>query len=287
MRAWYEPAPVGADVAAVLACSWTARPSGRHVLVPDGCMELLWIHRRCADRGTPDHQLLLCGPEQTAWSFELPTGTVAAGVRFRPGLASRVLNIDASRIGDRRIDPAPIMGAERAARLLTRLADVPSTGTGDAGVGVAQASVLERFVADTAATIAPSDGDRLIEIVVDAATARARMPQHELARRVGVTPRQLHRRMLRCFGYGTSTLARLLRFQRFLAYTEPALTGGRRTLAELASISGYADQAHLARDCRAITGTTVRAFLADYFPTFPDMSDPFKTAEPLAISLRA
>jgi AraC-like DNA-binding protein len=283
--AWYEPMPVGEGLGTVLACSWTARPTGRHLLVPDGCMELLWVHRH-ADCGKTEHQLLLCGPEQTAWSFELPTGSVAAGVRFRPGLASRVLNVDASRIGDRRVDPAPIIGADRAAGLLALLAAVRSAGTGQPDVGAAHAAVLERFVAGLASTIKPSDDDRLIEIVVDAAAGPAHVPQHELAYRVGVTPRQLHRRMLRCFGYGTSTLARLLRFQRFLAYTEPELAGGRRTLAQLASIAGYADQAHLARDCRAITGTTVRAFLADYFPTFPDMSDPFKTAEPLAISLR-
>ena len=57
------------------------------------------------------------------------------------------------------------------------------------------------------------------------------------------------------------------------------------SLAEMALAAGYADQSHLTRDCRAITGLTPAAFLADYFLTFPDMSDPFKTPTPLAAKL--
>ena len=34
-----------ADLAPVLACVWTARPTGRHRLVPDACMDLLCIWR--------------------------------------------------------------------------------------------------------------------------------------------------------------------------------------------------------------------------------------------------
>lgn len=57
------------------------------------------------------------------------------------------------------------------------------------------------------------------------------------------------------------------------------------TLASLASAAGYADHAHLIRDCRAITGMAPGRFLATYFPTFPDMSDPYKTAGPFAVMM--
>ncbi len=56
-------------------------------------------------------------------------------------------------------------------------------------------------------------------------------------------------------------------------------------LASLASAAGYADHAHLIRDCRAITGMAPGRFLATYFPTFPDMSDPYKTAGPFAVMM--
>ena len=50
------------------------------------------------------------------------------------------------------------------------------------------------------------------------------------------------------------------------------------SLAMLAARAGYVDHAHLARDCRALTSLSPTAFLVEYFPTFPDMADPYKTA---------
>ena len=97
----------------------------------------------------------------------------------------------------------------------------------------------------------------------------------------------MRRRLLQTFGHGSAMLGRQLRFQRFLAVREDAASSRTVSIAELASAAGYADQAHLSRDCRALTGLTVRSFLADYFPTFPEMSDPFKTSIPLAATIRA
>ena len=59
----------------------------------------------------------------------------------------------------------------------------------------------------------------------------------------------MHRRSLAAFGYGPKTLARILRFQRALA-----LARAGTPLAEVAVRSGYADQAHLAREVRALAG---------------------------------
>ena len=49
------------------------------------------------------------------------------------------------------------------------------------------------------------------------------------------------------------TLQRILRLQRFLALgrADPSAR-----LARLAADAGYADQAHLGRDCRALAGAT-------------------------------
>jgi AraC-like DNA-binding protein len=45
-------------------------------------------------------------------------------------------------------------------------------------------------------------------------------------------------------------LQRVLRLRRFLAQAGPG------ALARAATEAGYADQAHLSRDCRALTGLT-------------------------------
>eukprot|EP01036_Dinobryon_divergens_P036340 gene36340-47297_t len=63
---WYEPRLPYPDHSPVLACVWTARPKGRHRLVPDACMDLLcvWRSDEHAERSAaPD--IWLCGPERT------------------------------------------------------------------------------------------------------------------------------------------------------------------------------------------------------------------------------
>ena len=81
----------------------------------------------------------------------------------------------------------------------------------------------------------------------------------ELARQAGLSERQLHRRCVPAFGYGPKTLDRILRLQRFLALGRAEPGAG---LARLAADAGYADQAHLGRDCRALAGATPAQLLA-------------------------
>ncbi|MBS4105074.1 helix-turn-helix domain-containing protein, partial [Tsukamurella paurometabola] len=61
----------------------------------------------------------------------------------------------------------------------------------------------------------------------------------------------------RSFGYGPKTLARIQRFQRVVG---PLRAG--RALADIAAAAGYADQAHLPREVRALTGVPPPALRA-------------------------
>ena len=71
----------------------------------------------------------------------------------------------------------------------------------------------------------------------------------------GYSPRHLH---LRLFGYGMRHLGRIVRL-------EQALAAARRgvPLVDVATGCGYSDQAHLARDVKALTGTTVTGLLRE------------------------
>jgi AraC-like DNA-binding protein len=70
-----------------------------------------------------------------------------------------------------------------------------------------------------------------------------------------VSERRLRRRFVQAVGYGPATYLRVSRFQRAVALA-PHVPG----LAALAAAAGYADQAHLSRDCRALTGLTPRHY---------------------------
>ena len=75
----------------------------------------------------------------------------------------------------------------------------------------------------------------------------------ELSRTLAIGERALRRRFDRAIGYGPKKLDRIIRFRRFLHQA-----GSRRetSLAETAFEVGYADQAHLTRECRRLSGLT-------------------------------
>jgi len=64
---------------------------------------------------------------------------------------------------------------------------------------------------------------------------------------------------LRTTGYGFKTMDRVLRFQRFFRLASRPET---HTLADLAARAGYADQSHMAREVRRMSGLTAGEFLA-------------------------
>jgi len=103
----------------------------------------------------------------------------------------------------------------------------------------------------------------------------------DLGARLGLSDRQLLRRFDAAVGYGPKTLAGVLRFQRFLALAErplgpsaPGAAAGppdrgilgspavRPGLADLAAWAGYADQAHLSRECADLAGLPPAGLLA-------------------------
>lgn len=262
---WYRPVAAPRHLDRWVACSWTATPSGPHRLVPDGCIDLLWLS---------NGRLVLCGPESRGWLFELPAGTTAVGIRFRPGVAPRLFDFDASSIHNQQVPFTRLAGHELATELADRLDAAPDDEARRQRLETWFAGHIESNPIDT------SWSDAVINALLSGQSGDVAT----IARNLGWTTRQLHRRSQVCFGYGAKVLDRLLRFQRFLAL---AVLEPHAGLSHLAATAGYSDQAHLTRDCRAITGLTPSSFLAEYFPTFPDMSDPFKTTSPLIDTMEA
>jgi transcriptional regulator GlxA family with amidase domain len=90
---------------------------------------------------------------------------------------------------------------------------------------------------------------------------------------VGLGDRQLRRRFAEAVGYGPKTLDRILRFQRFLVLARATSAD----LARLAIEAGYADQAHLTRECTRLSGLPPAALLASGAGPAGERSDSFKT----------
>jgi AraC-like DNA-binding protein len=105
-----------------------------------------------------------------------------------------------------------------------------------------------------------------------------------LAAALGIGDRHLRRRFAAAVGYGPKTLHRILRFQRFLQLMG---RGPATDLAWLALEAGYADQAHLTRECRRLSGLTPAQLLASGAGPAGDRSVSFKTPAPAPATMAA
>ncbi|MGW3075025.1 helix-turn-helix domain-containing protein [Kitasatospora sp. NPDC001132] len=200
-------------------------------VLPDGCMDLLWTEGR----------LLVAGPDSHAFHPDPALRGPWAGVRFHPGAAPALLGVPAHELLDRRVELADLWPSSAVRRLTERIDAAPDP-----------AAALEALALRLAAEARPEDP--LVRAV--AASLAAGRSVAATAETVGLGARQLHRRSLAAFGYGPKTLARILRMQRALA-----LARGGVPLADTAARTGYADQAHLARDVRQLAGLPVTALL--------------------------
>jgi AraC-like DNA-binding protein len=182
----------------------------------------------------------------------MTAGTVVVGVRLRPSAGGPVLGVPLSELRDQRVDLAELRSGD-ANRLPGALdPDVAMARMLDVAAGLVAAAQ-----ADLAVTWAAS--------LLRDPRARA----EDVAADVGVSLRQLRRRCHAAVGYGPKTLQRVLRFRRFVSRIDaarlvPPATGQRRDMADLAAIAteaGYADQAHLTRECGQLAGLTPAALV--------------------------
>jgi AraC-like DNA-binding protein len=209
---------------------WTSRAVGAEKrILPDGCMDLLWDGSTVSVAGADTHAQL----------FRAAPGAAMTGLRFPPGLAPRVLGVAADELVDQRVPLDSIWPAARVRRIAELLASSATPGR-----------VLEAVALDHRPE--PDAETALVDEV--AALAGRGWASGAIARQVGLSARQLQRRSAVAFGYGTKTLQRILRLQRALALVR----GGTRA-ADSAALTGYADQAHLARDVKDLAGVPMTA----------------------------
>jgi len=91
-----------------------------------------------------------------------------------------------------------------------------------------------------------------------------------VAAELGLSARQLQRRVVEAVGYGPKTLARVLRFRRLQALAASPIDpheAAPAPLVDLALDAGYADQAHMTAEVTRLAGLSPVRFLKDRTPT--------------------
>ncbi|MFC0042008.1 helix-turn-helix transcriptional regulator [Actinomadura rayongensis] len=218
-----------------LACVWTSAlprsAAGPFVqrVVPDGCVDVYWSERA--------GRVFVAGPDTGPNPAPMMPGDRFAGVRFRPGMAGRVLGVPPAAVRDARMPLADLWGAD-AERL-----------EHEAATGAPEQALTSALLARAAAAPPP---DPLVPGLIP---ALARGSVADAADALGFSERQLRRRAVDAFGYGPKTVQRVLRFQRALR-----LARAGTPFAEVAQAAGYADQTHLAHEVRELGGAPLGAF---------------------------
>jgi AraC-like DNA-binding protein len=243
--------PTPPPLAAVVKAVWFARGTKAEFdvpepIVPDGCVELVLnladrFVQLDAGRSMQPRDLLV--GQMTHPTVAAPTGSVdLIGVRFWPGRAGAVLRTPMWELQDQLIAASSVLPVFD--RLAGDLRSLPHEGR-LAHLAAALAPYCSRVPLDrlssvdaALATIAASHGTLAID---------------DVARRAGITRRHLERQFREHVGLGVKQAARITRIQSVLNLLQSrSLLSG----AEIAARFGYADQAHLIHECRALTGTT-------------------------------
>jgi AraC-like DNA-binding protein len=240
---YYQESRPSIDLVATVACLWVrvVRHDGAPALlpiIPDGCADIMVY-----DDAPP----CVAGPDATTRWASLREGTVIAGIRVRPGTVRSIFGFPAGRIlngGATLSDLAPGAGTLHQRLLLT-------TNLHD------RHAVLEDWVRSAIARNGTVD-----DAVVAACrllTADPDLEIGELSRRFNWNVRTIHRQFRAACGYGPKHFHRIMRIQkaiRVMHATAPT------SLAGAAHAAGYADQAHMTRDFRDITGFSPRQYIA-------------------------
>jgi AraC-like DNA-binding protein len=241
-QAYDERLPLPA-LAARVRTVWIQQTGPEPVLQrnqPTGGVEL-----QCPVGGTPR----LVGPLTRAKVEILPPGLTIVGARFWPGAAASLLGVPADELVDQIVPFGDVQGAK--ADLAATLAEASGP---DTALQVLQLDLVRRQ-----ARALPPD-----PLVAEA--VRRLMPWwptgiSQLTDDLAISESQLRRRFLAEVGIAPKTLQRTLRFQGYLALAQSMPPGSR--VADLAAEVGYADHAHLGRECLRLTGQTPRELLGD------------------------
>jgi AraC-like DNA-binding protein len=240
MEAYIERPPLP-ELAGVVRTVWIQRTGAtayaqRHL--PTGGVE---IHFPIG--GPPQLLGPLTGPHVEV----IPAHTTIVGVRFHPGTAPPLPAV-LDDLVDQRLGLTELWRSS-ADRLVEAMA---LAGTPERALMFLQAHLVQEF--RRVARVDPLVG----------AAVQALMPWHPvnidtLASHLALSASQLRRRCLQTVGTSPKVLQRTLRFQGFLALAQAgAVTDG---MAGVAVDLGYADQAHLNRECLRLSGLTPRQLI--------------------------
>jgi AraC-like DNA-binding protein len=254
----YQERPAPASIAAAIECVWSVtdraaradRPPDR--LLPDGRPELI-VHvadryaRLVDGRSILQPAAFLAGTLSRPWIVQAPARVATIGVRFRPGGVTALFGGSLAGTADREVPLAELPAP------LTDLVAAIRRGRGSAARLRAAEAWLVAWVAARRHPLAPPASASAVRTIH---RARGRLSVDRLAAAVAMPRRRLERLFRRETALTPKQYIRIVRLNGLLRSLEGE---ARDRLVDLAIDAGYFDQAHMARDFKALTARRASA----------------------------
>ena len=212
-------------------------------VVPDDAPHLIYYRYVDGHAGSERHRLNVVGARARYADVDCTGRLFTVGVRLRPGAVPALFRVAAHEVTDRSV-PAALIASRPVRALLSRL-------DGDAPADVARH--LTSFITGLVAEGRPVD-ERAAWLATHASTRRS---VHQLAGTLGVGDRALRNWSATHLGLG---LKRFLSVRRLHAALRTRLERPTATWSQIAAATGFADQPHLVRECRAMLGESPGTF---------------------------
>lgn len=267
LRPDYHEFSPGPALQGFVECFWTSRvrearrTPAFHRVLPDGCMDVLFDFvgsgsERALVIGTMTRPLSVCR-----------TGPIDfLGARFRPGGLRAILALDAAEMTDAQADLRNFW-PQRDDDTWHRLgeatpADRPELLREMLAARLKSVNQIDPFIRHSVARIEAARGELRIG---------------ELQKSTGLSSRQLERKFASHVGISPKMFARVARFK---AAAAAATKSKRMDWATLACDFGFADQPHLAREFKALSGLTPWEYLEEspFRRNVGNLQDPIATS---------
>jgi len=243
----YETYPPPAELSRYVECFWHWKSESssqeNQLILPDAAPELI-VHLGTVPSawskatGWQDQpQAFIYCAARRCLDLRVPASMDVFAVRFRPWGLSRFNLGKMSEMLDRAVSPA--QGLEDLGPRVVKA--VESEGTDETRRGRVNELLLSELEIDS-----PRAG--LISALIDALNG-AENPAQRLAAQLSRSSRTVRRLWRELVGISPRSYAKLMRFHRALAFVEQG-----QPLVAVAAECGYADQAHMGRQIRQLSG---------------------------------